>query len=787
MRPKGRKFYLKHWLPVLFFIMFSLPVVINAEAIETHRNILIINSYHKGLSWTDDQTDGITSILKNSETRCAIYTEYMDWKNYPTLENLNQMYSYLKYKYSNKPLDLIITTDDAALEFALKNRTELFSNAPVVFSGVNYEGVQKITQGYSRVSGIIEQINPEKTIKAALKINPELKEVYVVFDNTESGLSTGALTIQTLQKQYPDIKVSPLTGRKTEDVINQVGQVSGDSIILITTYYIEGEGVTDGFEDFCRMVSAASKVPVYDLYDFGIGNGIIGGSMLSGRSQGENAGKLAVKILEGEDIWGIQELNTARYIFDFRELQRFGIPLSRVPKGSEIINNPFTFFETYRTLVITVLVIFILLVLFICILLFYLRKINKMKQKLSEKNEELTQLYEELTDNENELRQQFDELVTMQQALVTSENRYSLLFEKMLNGFFILEPVLNRENKLIDIRFINVNPGFENQIGLSAVKIIGRTWMEVFGYPNQDLAIYQNVLQTGEAVSFETYYSEADIYYRMNAFKINEQQVGIVFDNITEYKLAIKEIKKLNEELEQRVKERTRELQSAIHELESFTYTVSHDLKSPLRAVDGYSRIIFEDFGDKLSDEVTEIITHIRSICKDMIEMIDKLLQYSTTSKTETNKEEIYAEEMFLKIFNELRCIHLERDIRLVIETGLPKIYADRIMISQVIYNLISNSIKFTRNRDKSIIKIGCTITEDEYIFYVKDNGVGFDMEFSGKLFGIFQRLHTTDEFEGSGIGLVTVKKIIQKHGGKAWIEGKSGVGATAYFTLPFA
>lgn len=785
---KKNIFYYKYCIALLLLILLFFIEGIDVNA-ETHpKNILILNSYQKGLRWTDDQTESITKAIKDSGIKSNISVEYMDWKNYPTQENLNSLYEYYKYKYINKSIDLILTTDDAAIEFALKNRKEIFSDAPIIFCGVNNYGAGEITESYTNATGIFERIDPEKTMEAALKINPNLKEVYVLFDDTESGILTGKQTINTIKSMHPEIKVSTLKGKALQDVINEVKQISGESIILLTTYYIEGDGVVSGFEEFCKVVSENSSVPVYDLFDFGIGNGVIGGSMLSGKIQGEKAGSMAVKVLSGASVSDIptERTKNTSFIFDYNELKRFNISLSSLPQERILVNNPLEFFETYKSIVITVLLIIAMLVIFILILLFYLRKINKMKEDLLVKNKELSELYEELTSTNEILKEQYDKLNRAQLDLVRSERKYSLLYEKMLNGFFIFEPVLNKENKIIDIRFINVNPGFRTQTRLAVRDILGKTWTEVFGYPNRELTVYQNVLLTGEGERFETYYPDANVYYLVNAFRINDNQVGSVFDNITEYKLAIKEIKKLNEVLEQRVIERTMELQNAVNELEAFTYTVSHDLKSPLRAVDGYSRIIYEDYGEQLGCDVTKAILDIRSICNDMIHMINRLLEYSTTSRAELYKEEINSEEIFTRIFNELNSGNHDRIVKLNIETRLPKIYADKIMIRQAVYNILSNAFKFTKNQDKALIQIGCTITENEYLFYIKDNGVGFDMEFSSKLFGIFQRLHTSDEFEGSGIGLVTVKKIIQKHGGRVWIEGKVDVGATVYFTLPF-
>lgn len=436
-------------------------------------------------------------------------------------------------------------------------------------------------------------------------------------------------------------------------------------------------------------------------------------------------------------------------------------------------------YPTQESLVrIMIIVIFSLLIVFILILRHYLEKIRVMKRELQLNSEELLK-------SGDILRRQYDELEKVQKELTTCEERYSKLFGLMLNGFIIFEPVFDEKDRITDVRFLRVNPAYELQSGFRSSDIIGKTWREVYKFPNRNLGIYNRILQTGEPRNFETYHSHNSRYYLVNAFKISDRQIGTVVEDITEYKRAIKEITTLNEELERRVEERTKELQGAVNELESFTYTVSHDLKSPLRAVEGYSRIIMEDYGDQLGQEVGEMLQNIRNISRDMIDMVSRLLQYSTTSKAPVDKEKIDTGALVESIFNELLSADPGRNIQLNIETGLPEIFADRVMIRQVIYNILSNAVKFTRYKEEARITVGCTITSEEYVFYFKDNGVGFDTEYSGKLFGIFQRLHTADEFEGSGIGLVTIRKIIQRHGGRVWIEGKAGLGAEVYFTLP--
>lgn len=475
------------------------------------------------------------------------------------------------------------------------------------------------------------------------------------------------------------------------------------------------------------------------------------------------------------------------YQFDHAALQMFHISLNSIPKGSTVINKPLSYFDEHRELIGTSLIITIILLCFIGVLLFYLKKVNNMKKVLSESNSELTKLYRDLSEADKKLKQQYDELAQTQRNLSTSEYKYELLFDRMINGFFIFEPVFNERGRMTDIRFLKVNPGFFSQTNLPPLDVTGKTWSEVFGYPNQELSIYQNLLETGKSEPFEVYNSRSGVYNLVNAFLFSENQIGVVFENITGYKKAIKEVRTLNAELEKRVADRTADLEEAVRELESFSYTVSHDLKSPLRAVEGYTNILMEDLFDKLDDDSYQILKNISAISRESIEMIGKMLLYSRTSRAELNKEDIDMEKVITDVYNELRLAYPERQASLIIDSGLPCVSGDRVMVKLLVQNVLSNAFKFTRDVEKAVITAGCTITADEYIFYVKDNGVGFDMKYSDKLFEIFQRLHTAEEYEGSGIGLVTVKKIIEKHGGRVWIDSKENHGTSIYFTFPFA
>lgn len=367
----------------VFVCLFCLETA-HADSFSEPENVLIINSYHQGFTWTRDETEGIIEILNESSANLSVSVEYMDWKNHPEDENLQFLYKYFKYKYSEEHIDLLIATDDIALSFALSNRQELFSDAPVVFCGVNQKGVDQITAGYGKVTGAIEEIDPSATIDIALDINPALKNVYVLYDNSDSGLSTGELVINRIESLYDGLNAIPMNNFSHEEIISKVSELEDEDIVLVTTYYSDVRGVTVDFENISREISRNSSVPVYHLFDLGLKNGAIGGSLISGRLQGEYAAKLALRILGGEDPDGIAAIKpgTTRNVINYDQLKRFGIPPANIPEYCEIINKPFSFIETYRTLVVGALVVFAIMATFILILLFYIDKMRKMKQEL---------------------------------------------------------------------------------------------------------------------------------------------------------------------------------------------------------------------------------------------------------------------------------------------------------------------------------------------------------------------------------------------------------------------
>jgi PAS domain S-box-containing protein len=377
-------------------------------------------------------------------------------------------------------------------------------------------------------------------------------------------------------------------------------------------------------------------------------------------------------------------------------------------------------------------------------------------------------------------RDHLEQLVEARTGEVRTANAYNRsLIEASLDPFVTKGP---------DGRITDVNRATEAITGRSRQELIGTDFADYFTEPDRARAAYQKVFREGEVRDYELALCHKDgsirpVLYNATVYRDPAGAVVGVFaaaHDITERKRAEEALRTLNRDLVRS----SSELEAVNHELEAFSYSVSHDLKAPLRSVDGFAQMLEEDYAARLDDEGRRLLRVVRESARDMGRLINDLLTFSRLSRKDLKLMRIKLRDLAEDAKRQVEQGESGRRIRWEIGE-LPPAVGDEATIREVLVNLLANAVKFTRPRQEAVISIDGRVEGAEVVYSVKDNGVGFDMAYKDKLFCVFQRLHTSDEFEGTGIGLALVQRIVQRHGGRVWAEGKVDEGATFHFTLP--
>lgn len=364
-----------------------------------------------------------------------------------------------------------------------------------------------------------------------------------------------------------------------------------------------------------------------------------------------------------------------------------------------------------------------------------------------------------------------------------SEMRYRRLFEAARDGILLL----NVES----LKITDANPYMTELLGYAHSEFIGKELWEIGLFRDKvaSKAVFSELQESGyiryEDLPLQTISGKRrEVEFVSNVY--DEDGSDVIQCNIrdiTERKQAEKEISRLYEEMEVRVVERTAQLETANKEIEAFSYSVSHDLRAPLRHINGFSLALLEDYDDKLDDVGRSYLKQIREASQEMASLIDDVLKLARVSRSEMVPAMVNLSELARSTIENIQTGDPKRIVAVSIQDGMVT-RGDERLLKILLNNLLGNAWKFTSKRDNAEIVFGCEQSDGDTVYSVRDNGAGFDMAYVDKLYGVFQRLHSASEFEGTGIGLATVQRIVNRHGGRVWAEGSVDNGATFYFTL---
>lgn len=490
------------------------------------KRVLVLHSYYKGYKWTDDENRGISSVLEPVLGVENVFVEYMDTKRFFEERYVSQLPEAYRRKYLDHRIDLVVATDDRALEFLVEHRDDVFPETPVVFCGVNYFQEGKL-KGRSLFTGVSEDVNLGASLDTALALHAGTRRIYVVNEDTETGRAVRA-RLAEIGPSWKGVPLEPLDGLPMAKLLDRLRSLPSTSLVFFTFYTRDAEGRVFGYDESIRLVSRASRAPVYGAWDFNLGFGLVGGMLASGFDQGETAGKIALRVLRGAEPASIPVVRNlpGRYLFDHRELLRWGIPKSRLPEGSTVINLPESAYSRYRNLILAGAGALVLLGVLNAFLALNIRRRKRAEAALRDHQEHLEETIRvrsgQLSTANEELRRDIHERERTERALRNAEANLRSIFENAAEGIYQSTP---------SGRFVIVNPALARMAGYGSpeemVDAVADIRSDFYVEPGSRARFEESLASEDEVRGFESLVKRKDgglIWVLENARAIRDEK-----------------------------------------------------------------------------------------------------------------------------------------------------------------------------------------------------------------------------------------------------------------------
>ena len=788
-------------VPMTRIILFLLLLLPPLPALAASPSVLVLHSYHPGLSWTDTLNAGISETFRARMPGALLWVEYLDTKRNTDTSYLSLQAALLRHKLAQSTFNLIITTDNDALDFVLKYRDSIFRGAPVVFCGVNDFRPEQL-QGHKGITGLAENPAFAETMRTARALHPDTREFVVIgADQAITDLLTDR-SLRALEQLFPDIRFTYWNNLDALELRARLQKLSAGQLILVHGVMRNEEGVLVDYRGKNLFLSTHTTVPIYGFWDFEMGTGCVGGKMVRGMTEGERVAELAIKILTGAQPGAIPvDTNTpSSFIFDYVQLQRFGISEKALPQGSLVLNQPARFYQIDKRYIWTATVGVAVLLAGLARLVSAIRRRQEAQAVLRRHKEQLEEAVRARTEHlrtaNDELEREVHERNRAEGDLRKARARLEIEVDRRTTDLrFEIEQrrlaeahIRDREAKAralinapTETLLLMDQAGIILDINETGASRLGRNRESLYGLslyallPENRAGRFRQavdgVFASGEVGSINEYGEEQDLDLRFYPVFDDQGQVtrvAVFMADVTGARRMARQIMLLDK----------------INSLGRMAAGIAHEIRNPLTGIHGYLYAMDEICDDLPGTEPVSVlratIAKIRKAAGKMESVIRRVLDFSKpgTPQLELLDLSLPVQEGLSLMLPTLRKAGVTVDTDFA---PVPAILGDRMQLEQAVINIVDNAARAVRNNSGAkTIAMRIVRDEDRLVLCVEDNGPGITPADRERIFDPFY----TTASDGTGIGLSIVQRIVADHSGAIHV-GESPMGG-AEFRLEF-